>query len=159
MPARSPARLARLAMPRRWLPAHERQANSNEFLVGYGRDNSQRNNSSFRGRDSFDDANLDSSEMRGHFPEAFNFNWLILKLNQFICEERSALHVWGLRFKYQENCYVYLNRTRLDRPHEVRNTLVRRCKIRLQEERYQNRKRGLQRVSNHLAEGNEGGLI
>jgi hypothetical protein len=44
--------------------------------------------------------------MRGHFPEALNFNWLILKLNQFMCEERSALHVWGLGFKYQENCYV-----------------------------------------------------
>ena len=41
----------------------------------------------------FDDANLDSSEMRGLDPEALNFNWLILKLNQFMCEERSALHV------------------------------------------------------------------
>ena len=25
----------------------------------------------------------------GHVPEALNSNWLILKLNQFICEERS----------------------------------------------------------------------
>jgi hypothetical protein len=89
LPACPPELAAHAALPGRWLPAHERQANSNEFLVGYGRENSQRNNSSFRGRDSFDDANLDSSEMRGHFPEALNFNWLILKLNQFMCEERS----------------------------------------------------------------------
>ena len=28
---------------------------------------------------------IDSSEMRGNFSEVLNFNWLILKLNWFIC--------------------------------------------------------------------------
>ena len=44
--------------------------------------------------------------MRGHCHEGLNFNWLVFKLNQFICERRSTLHMWGLEFKYQNICYL-----------------------------------------------------
>ena len=41
---------------------------------------------------------INSSKMMGNFPEVLNFNWLFLKLNQFICNEQPVLpvHWWKL---------------------------------------------------------------